>query len=261
MLPESRLHARAPMASSKERSIHIDENIKGWYASDIDDQQTLGHAFRNENFKGGICGDDERTVTLAHGSKVTRGAKTSSNVAADLADAEEWKRVLGAHLAVGKPLQCPWAPTLDYREVEEEDKAVKNEESHIGKVEDPWSQFRNEIRAFREEFGFGMNDEHDEDAMDMSTDELSDDEGLGFRTPGLYKSGGPSPETTDGLRTPWAYLEKDHKEFTIFEEGGIELEMPGLEMGFALGVPVQVEQRGREGNLFATRFPLQDSRI
>ncbi|KAF3285197.1 hypothetical protein TWF970_010278 [Orbilia oligospora] len=269
ILPGSRPLVGSP-AESSERFSNTDENRRG-RDIDSDYHRTLDHRFRDAKLKGGWCSGVERTFTNcsenAELSKLPNGDIKSEintnalpnhekisnmiyqDVAADLVDAREWKRALGSHLATGKPLRYPWATIIDRDSIEGVRNTIEPAEHDIENTQDPWSQFRRNIQAFREEFGYDMDEKHDEDFMDTSGDESDEDEKTGLRVPALYRSGGPSPESRSGIVTPPSYLGRDQEEPAVFIEDQMELKMPELDMdnstACTIQPPVQVEPRGR----------------
>ncbi|KAF3167099.1 hypothetical protein TWF788_011464 [Orbilia oligospora] len=278
ILPGSRPLVGSP-AESSERVSNTDENRR---ERDIDScyHQMLDRRFQDTKLKGGWCSDAERTFTNcsenAELSKLPNGDTTPEtnarallnheeisnmvyrDIAEDLVDAREWKRALGSHLATGKPLRYPWAPIINRDSNEGIRDATKPAEHDIENTQDPWSQFRRNIQAFREEFGYDMDKKHDEDFMDTFGDESEEDEGTGLRVPALYRSGGPSPESRSGIVTPPSYLERDQEEPAVFIKDQMELKMPEIDMdnsnACTLQPLVQVEPRGRAA--FPRRAPV-----
>ncbi|KAK6344746.1 hypothetical protein TWF718_006703 [Orbilia javanica] len=272
-LSKSPLFNKGPVVFSG-RPAHMDENIKG--GSDIDDdERSLG--FKADNYKR--SGDTDHrgcafrkmkdlSESKAPGTPLSSNAPSLNansllfnrqafdigyeDVAVDLLDSQEWKRILGVHLATREPLWYPWAPVIDYLGAREKEGAAKEEGGPIRSVGSPWTQFGNDLgvlRAPREGFGYEVSTENDEDAIYMSADGSSEDEATWFRAPGLDRSRGPSPESLDEARTPLAYLEKHRKEPVEFDEGQRELDIPELEFenakAYQLELPADVEPQER----------------
>ncbi|KAK6496848.1 hypothetical protein TWF481_001832 [Arthrobotrys musiformis] len=244
-----RFRTRAPAAPS-EQTINANENVK--ISRGSNDQRTLAHQSTDTKCINAYCNDSLPTSDDPSNLYY-------KDVAADLVDTREWRRTLAVHLATGESLQYPWAPTENYGRIEEVGEITNPEDGNIGQnddnllggVEDPWSQFRNDIRAFREEFGLEMNDE---DAIALSTDGLSDEDCIESKIPRLYRSRGPSPESMDGIRTPDEDLENEDSEPAALEKELTEFNMPELKSGnkrsHKVGAPIEIEiktePRGRK---------------
>ncbi|KAK6520054.1 hypothetical protein TWF506_000344 [Arthrobotrys conoides] len=285
ILPGPHSLTGAPVGSSRG-AIDPDENIKG-SGIDVNDRNGLDYGFQGGKLKEMTDSDVERTFTDCFKDmrrlKMSHGGVTSESVddvptadeeglnmlyqdgAADLVDAREWKRALGSHLAVGKPLRYPWAPTVDYGGIQGDEDESINPEDPVEVTQDSWTQFRSNIQAFREEFGSEMDNKpaYDEDSMNKYENELDKDEEKGFKVPALYQSGGPSPESRNSIRTPQSYLEieRDQRDPEIFGEGEMELKMPEIDMNdtnaCTIQPPVRADVQGREA--FTRRTPLYNT--